>query len=58
VLNNAKIKLFLIAINNKEAIFMLSIPVLSVDLISEVTNHKSSIINLMAETSQPYLNRC
>ncbi|KFA59183.1 hypothetical protein GAPWKB11_1072 [Gilliamella apicola] len=37
---------------------MLSILVLSVDLISEVTNHKSSIINLMAETSQPYLNKC
>lgn len=50
-----KINLSWAVIINKEDLFMQSIPVLSVDLTSEVTNLKSSIINLMAETSQPYL---
>ncbi|MWN30899.1 hypothetical protein GQ597_08355 [Gilliamella sp. Pra-s65] len=34
---------------------MQSIPVLSVDLTSDVTNQKSSVINLMAKASQVYL---
>ncbi|MWP50331.1 MULTISPECIES: PTS sugar transporter subunit IIA [unclassified Gilliamella] len=34
---------------------MQSIPVLSVDLTSNVTNQKSSVINLMAKASQAYL---
>lgn len=34
---------------------MQSIPVLSVDLTSDITNQKSSVINLMAKASQVYL---